>query len=334
MLRRAQRRHPDDVWINYDLARALEKLARRPEATRYHTAARALRPETAHELAHALQQQGEGDEAIAVLEDLRRLRPSNGRHLACLAKALKARGRSKEAAPILEEAVAAERAAVAARPDDVSAHHNLGLALEHQGKLEEAIAEYRAALRIQPGLATAYNNIGWILDGQGKLKEAMVEFRAELRIRPDDAPAHNSFAWYLVIRADLALAAEALEHAAQGRGPGAEERRLAEHAGPGRVPRRPLCRVDRRGRAVNRTDAAGRGRQQLVLPGDGLRPAGRGRPGPGRLRAGRRLDAQERPEEPRADPVLREAAALLGRPGPDADGPARGPNLPADVFTP
>ncbi len=50
VLRRAQRQFPGDVWINYDLARALEKLARREEAIRCYTAARSLRPETAHEL--------------------------------------------------------------------------------------------------------------------------------------------------------------------------------------------------------------------------------------------------------------------------------------------
>ena len=75
VLRRAQRRYPGDVWINYDLASSLEKLARREEAIRYYTAARSLRPETAHELAHALGDKGERDEEIAVFEDLRRLRP-------------------------------------------------------------------------------------------------------------------------------------------------------------------------------------------------------------------------------------------------------------------
>ena len=58
VLRRAQQRHPGDVWINYDLARSLEKLARRDEAIRYYTAARSIRPETAHELAHTLGVQG------------------------------------------------------------------------------------------------------------------------------------------------------------------------------------------------------------------------------------------------------------------------------------
>src|SRR5262249_18039092 len=53
LLREAQRLHPRDVWLNYDLARCLEELGRRDEAIRYYTAARAIRPETAHALAHA-----------------------------------------------------------------------------------------------------------------------------------------------------------------------------------------------------------------------------------------------------------------------------------------
>ncbi len=58
VLRAAQRRHPGDVWVNYDLAGVLEKLARRDDAIRYYTAARSIRPETAH----ALEDKGELDE--------------------------------------------------------------------------------------------------------------------------------------------------------------------------------------------------------------------------------------------------------------------------------
>ena len=134
VLRRAQQRHPGDVWINYDLAVALEKLARREEAIRYYTAARSLRPDTAHELAHAMHNKGEVDEAIAVFGDLRRLRPGNGRHLGCLGRALNARGRSQEAGAILEAAVAANREAVRIRPDDASAHFSLGFALVMTGE--------------------------------------------------------------------------------------------------------------------------------------------------------------------------------------------------------
>ena len=53
LLRRAQVHHPGDVWLNYDLGCELEAVhpPRTEEAIGYYTAARALRPETGHELA-------------------------------------------------------------------------------------------------------------------------------------------------------------------------------------------------------------------------------------------------------------------------------------------
>src|SRR5262249_35244616 len=92
VLRKAQRRHPSDVWVNYALAKVLERLSRRDEAIRFYTAARAIRPETAHELAHALENRSESDEAIAVFRSLKELRPSNARHLGCLGNALRKQG--------------------------------------------------------------------------------------------------------------------------------------------------------------------------------------------------------------------------------------------------
>ena len=92
VLRHGQRRHPGDVWLNYDLARCLEKLA--PATRRFATTRPPARfdPETAHELAHALEDKGETDEAIAVFQDLARLQSSNGRNLTCWGRARLARG--------------------------------------------------------------------------------------------------------------------------------------------------------------------------------------------------------------------------------------------------
>ena len=58
VLRAGRRRFPDDVWLNYDLARFLEARSRDEEAIRYYSIARALRPETALALAHVLGQPG------------------------------------------------------------------------------------------------------------------------------------------------------------------------------------------------------------------------------------------------------------------------------------
>jgi eukaryotic-like serine/threonine-protein kinase len=159
VLRRAHQRHPGDVWINYDLAVALEKLARRHEAIRYYTAARSLRPETAHSLAHALGDSGDRDEEIAVFEDLRRLRPRISRHLGCLGGALQDQGRLQEADAIFEEAAAANREAIRKRPNDASSHFSLGFVLTKQEKIDEAIAEYRTSIRIQPDHAASHDNV-------------------------------------------------------------------------------------------------------------------------------------------------------------------------------
>ena len=69
LLRTAVTRHPDDVWVNHRLGGLLAQL-RPSEALRYYTAARALRPETAHALAHLLEDIGRGAEAEAVFRDL------------------------------------------------------------------------------------------------------------------------------------------------------------------------------------------------------------------------------------------------------------------------
>ena len=87
VLRRAQQRYPRDVWINYELGRVLEN-SRPDEAIRFYTAARAIRPETAHELAHALEKRGDSDEAIAVFRDLNKLRPGDATILGCLGRLL------------------------------------------------------------------------------------------------------------------------------------------------------------------------------------------------------------------------------------------------------
>ena len=192
VLRTAQHRYPGDVWVNYDLARALAKLSRREDAIRYYTAARAIRPETAHELAHALEAKGEWDEAIAVFRDLVERRRENGRHLVCLGRSLKSRGQGAEAAAVLDRAEAAMRSRIRLRPDDPGSHHILGRASwTGQGKLTEAIAEYREAIRLRPNLVEPHTNLGAALYGRGKLAEAIEEYREAIRLLPDAIPHTN-----------------------------------------------------------------------------------------------------------------------------------------------
>ncbi len=192
VLRQAQRQYPGDVWLNYNLALCLQHLARREEAIRYYIAARTIRPETAHELAHALGANGESDESIAVFRDLARLRPANGRHLGCLGRALQAIGRSQEANAALDAAIVALRDDIRRKRHDLVAHNSLGYALAAQGKHEEAIAEYREAIRLKPDNAWAHTNLGNALGSQGKQEEAIAEYREAIRLKPDYAGAHTN----------------------------------------------------------------------------------------------------------------------------------------------
>ncbi len=203
VLRQAQRRHPGDVRLNYNLAQCLEKLARRDEAIRYFTAARSIRPEIAHELAHALRNKGESDEAIAVFQDLTRLCPGNGRHFLCLSVTLEKRGHSRQAGVALDAAVAALREVIHQRSDDDTAHCTLGIALKLQGKPNEAIVEYREAVRLRPDIAINHRNLADSLQEQGKLDEAIAEHREAIRLEPDDPDVHAGLAGSLDTKGKL-----------------------------------------------------------------------------------------------------------------------------------
>jgi serine/threonine-protein kinase len=214
LLRRAQQVHPGDVWINYDLARALEKLARRDDAIRYYTAARSLRRETAHELAHVLEAKGEPAEAVAILEDLRQQRPGSGRHLGCLGRALSSQGKAQEAKAVLAAAEAANREAVRKRPEDALAHASLGFSLYMQGRPDEAEPEYRTAISIQPGNAEFHDTLSELLGKQGKVDKAIAEHQEAIRIQPEFANAYNTLGDILFsVKQNYAAAATAFRTA-------------------------------------------------------------------------------------------------------------------------
>jgi serine/threonine-protein kinase len=193
VLRTGQERHPGDVWVNYSLGKVLENRSRRDEAIRFYTAARSIRPETAHSLAHVLEERGDSDEAIAVCRDLKRLRPGNAVYLGCLGRALREKGLSREADEILEAAVVAWRNVIRLKPDDAWAHWNLGYALKCKGKIDEAATAYREAIRLEPENAEAHVYLGRILcDARRDYPAAQAEFREAIRLKPDYAVAHHS----------------------------------------------------------------------------------------------------------------------------------------------
>jgi serine/threonine-protein kinase len=158
VLRAGLKRHPRDLWLNHDLGVVLLGDGRRREAIIYLTAARAIRPEVAHELGHALDSLWERpDAAVAVFEDLTRLRPERARHWLCLAAALRARGHEAKALESEQKALKSARDGIGRDPDDAEAHHALGVLLSRFGMVpdgKEAVTELLIARRLRPGDAS------------------------------------------------------------------------------------------------------------------------------------------------------------------------------------
>jgi serine/threonine protein kinase/Flp pilus assembly protein TadD len=153
MLKKAQRLHPADFWLNFNLAGHLMQLKKPPidDVVRYCSVAVALRPDSPvpHDnLGEALRLQGHPAESVA--EHRTAIRLKDNAHSRC----------------------------------------GLGTALTRLGKLDEAVAEFREAIRLQPNYAVAYCNLGVAYKRMGRLDEAITEFKAALRIEPDDAVTH------------------------------------------------------------------------------------------------------------------------------------------------
>jgi tetratricopeptide (TPR) repeat protein len=187
VLRPAQRRYPGELWLTLILAQALEKQSRRQEAIRYYMMARSIRPQSAHLLAHALEFQGETDEAIAEFRHAIRLEPGDHKAHSSLGSALSDLG-------WLDEAVAEYRETIRLMPEEGIAHHNLGVALFHQGRVDDALAEYRETIRLSPNFAEAHYNLADTLRLRGLVDEAIEEYREAIRLKPDFAEAHCNLA--------------------------------------------------------------------------------------------------------------------------------------------
>jgi serine/threonine protein kinase/tetratricopeptide (TPR) repeat protein len=221
LLRAAQRRHPEDFWLNYALGEALRE--RKPaEAVGFYRAALATRPTVAvvyAEVGMALYRQRHFDEAVLALRKAIELRPNAAPYQHNLGLCLRDQGRA-------DEAVAAYRRAIQLDPKGAPAHHGLGLCLQDQGQLDEAMAEYRRAIELDPKGAPAHVQLGMVLRARGCTEEAIAAFGEAVQLDPGGALAHAALVDELLRRGHFAEA-----RAAAQRGldvlPGDEPRRPA-----------------------------------------------------------------------------------------------------------
>jgi Tfp pilus assembly protein PilF/4-amino-4-deoxy-L-arabinose transferase-like glycosyltransferase len=100
--------------------------------------------------------------------------------------------------------------------------HNLGAALQTDGRVDEAIEHYRRALEYKPDHAPALNNLGAALASKGDVTQAIDHYERAIAIVPDYASAHYNLANALLRTGKPEKAAEHLRTALRS-APGSAE---------------------------------------------------------------------------------------------------------------
>ena len=86
------------------------------------------------------------------------------------------------------------RAALAAKPENVTVLNSLAASLQAQRKLDEAGAHLEHALALRPDYVDAHYNLGTLRLTQNRPDQAIRHFRAVLETKPDDAAAREHLA--------------------------------------------------------------------------------------------------------------------------------------------
>ncbi|KMZ11219.1 TPR repeat [Candidatus Burkholderia humilis] len=167
---------------------AAHRDGRLTEAERDYQAALAAEPlhvDALHYFGVLRHQQGQHEEAAALVRRAVDLRPGDAGLQLNLGNALKALGR-------IDDAIERFRNAVSLEPSFPLAQYNLGNAYSVAGRHEDAADAFEKTLRINPNDAAAWNNFGNALASLKRHAEACGAFERALSLRPNHAGAHNN----------------------------------------------------------------------------------------------------------------------------------------------
>jgi tetratricopeptide (TPR) repeat protein len=199
LLRKAQRQHPDDYWINDNLSLRLGRLGTsgKEEAIAFARVAVALRPQGAwahNRLGNALADKGDVDGAIAEYQEAIRISKDFPHAHYNLGLTLRNKGDVDGAIAEFKEAI---------RSNKNFAHFALGEALLDKGDMDGAIAEFKEVIRVNKNLPEPHANLGSALRIKGDVDGAIAELREAIRLNNDLAPAHNNLGLALADKGDL-----------------------------------------------------------------------------------------------------------------------------------
>ena len=196
LLGEVQLRHPQDLWINHELAGILDRFQppRANEAIGYFRTALAIRPQSSairHNLGRTFKDAGQLAAAIAVFREAIQLAPDACYLHSGISEVLLLMGRP-------DEAVAESRTAIRLSPDHPAGHTNLAAALLRQRKLDEAITEANIAIRLAHDDVAAYSLLARALEGKGQLEASLAQFREVVRLEPDGPKGHFNLGLALI----------------------------------------------------------------------------------------------------------------------------------------
>ena len=97
--------------------------------------------------------------------------------------------------------------------------HNLGAALQSDGRLDEAIEHYRRAINIRSDYAPAHNNMGAALRAKGQVADAVASYERALARLPDYPEAHYNLGNVLLDQGRLDDAIDHFRRALPSPGP-------------------------------------------------------------------------------------------------------------------
>lgn len=181
---------PDSYFAHYNLANALYRSGKIPEAIGHYRHSLELDPiqlEAQNNLGNIFDSLGKPTQAIEHYRRSLQINPYQPKVLWSLGSLLVRQGK-------YAEAVERYRQLLRIRPNDAESYNNLGVALAELGRPAEAIAAYRQAIKLEPSLINAYNNLGNALLDQRKFAEAAAAYQAALRFNPTYAHAHFNLA--------------------------------------------------------------------------------------------------------------------------------------------
>jgi serine/threonine protein kinase/predicted Zn-dependent protease len=199
VLRQAQQRHPDNFWINADLATCLWQRNKPVEEVAVRTALVSLRPQSArarHDLGQALVRHGDLQQAIATFNEATGLQSEDSSIEVYWDRAPNTKGD-------VDKALAAFQAASRLQPDRPGIYINWGSYLKNRGALQEAVAAYDQALAAlkkepagqrRPGSFRALLRLAAAgrveaLFGLGRSQEAEQTYQEAIGLDPSD-PCH------------------------------------------------------------------------------------------------------------------------------------------------